>query len=307
MNSRKMTDDVAEGFELRELLGSGGMGRVWRARHATFGRDVAIKFLADRNDPEARELFRREACSTHRAFSPHTTKLLEARLDAEHPCLILDYVRGTTLSSQVKRAGALPFPVVVDLVRKISASIQAVHDAGVVHRDVKAENILVDDLFSADPRLTLVDFGLARHKDDVLLPSDQRPSFTPYATSPEQVLSPLENDPRCDVWSLGVLAYVLLTGKRPFGTGDMLATLIAIEESSWLPVSANRRELGDGANQFFRTAFAMKRDARFLDVRSFVSAFEETFSDLAPASGIRAVRAPANTRATRTPEFPHAA
>jgi serine/threonine-protein kinase len=208
--------------------------------------------------------------------------------------MVLEWAEGQDLAEYVDTHDPLSLPRVREIMRQLCLALGAAHAVGVVHHDVKPANVVVRHCGSGLPRVKLVDFGLARHADDAPLPSDDSPCGTPFATSPEQVLSPEENDPRCDVWGACVIAYFLLTGKAPFGTDDMLATLLAIEAQAFIPVSQHRNEPAGMLDAFFRRAFKRDRRERFGTIEEAAFAFE-----VASAASLRSVVLDADANASR--------
>jgi serine/threonine-protein kinase len=252
------------------------MGVVWRGRYdvaepvvgegSCRRRDVAVKFMTpdaqcSRGDEAA--LFLREAKALGRVVDSHVVTCLQEPCGAKRPYMVLECVEGEDLASVIRGSGPQAVPRVREVLRQLALALSAAHRAGVVHHDVTPENIIVAGLKRKTPKVTLIDFGLARHQDDRPLPRDEVPVGTPYATSPEQVLSPQENDPRCDVWGFCVVAYCLLAGGPPFGTSDMLNILSAINEQAFVPVSRLRCDVPKRIDAFFSRAFQRRRADRF--------------------------------------------
>jgi eukaryotic-like serine/threonine-protein kinase len=263
------------GLTLHAPLGCGGMGVVWRGRYdasdlssgdQAHRKDVAVKFMAPESESDASEdaaLFLREAKALGRVVDPHVVSCLQEPLGSRRPYMVLECVEGEDLAAVIRRMGPQPVSRVREVLRQLALALGAAHRAGVVHHDVTTENVIITGLRRKTPKVTLIDFGLARHCDDRPLPRDEVPVGTPYATSPEQVLSPTENDPRCDVWGFCVVAYCMLVGGPPFGASDMLCILSAIDEQSFVPVTRLRTDVPKAIDAFFHTAFQRRRVDRF--------------------------------------------
>lgn len=217
-------------FELLELLGSGGMGRVYRARQRSLERIVAIKLLrpdrwsglSAQQRKLAVERFLRESEAAARLEHPHVLTVYDAGYEESHYYLAMRYVDGGSLADQV-RDGPLPSHAAATYLEPVCRALHAVHQANIVHRDLKPSNILVDR-HSNSPLVG--DFGLAKVVD-----SDQELTLsgdffgTPSYMSPEQVLHPGRVSVATDVYGVGATLYHLLTGRPPFQTPTVAATL----------------------------------------------------------------------------------
>ncbi|MEU3431029.1 bifunctional serine/threonine-protein kinase/ABC transporter substrate-binding protein [Streptomyces gardneri] len=220
---RKADPSTLAGYRLLGRLGAGGMGVVFLARSAG-GTLAALKLIRAEHaaDPGFRERFRREARAAERITGRWVVRVLGADPEAREPWLATEYVPGPSLAEAVALHGALPEPTVRALGARLASALVDMHEAGLVHRDVKPGNVL---LALDGPRL--IDFGIARSAGATALTATDAMIGTPGFLAPEQarVTGAGEVGPASDVFSLGcVLAYAL-TGERPFGTGAVAAVV----------------------------------------------------------------------------------
>ncbi|MFO1012015.1 MAG: serine/threonine-protein kinase [Planctomycetota bacterium] len=205
-------------FEVLELVGQGGMGCVYRARHRQLDRLVALKILAPGTEDDARfeERFLREARALARLDHPGIVRVHDFGRAGSRWFLAMEFVEGTTLRALL-REGRITASVALDIVPQLCDALQYAHDEGVVHRDIKPENVLVD----AQGRVKIADFGLAKlvgsaEAAGAHTRSDQVMG-TPHYMAPEQATSSRDVDHRADIYSLGVVFYEMLTGELPIG------------------------------------------------------------------------------------------
>src|SRR5690349_12224023 len=208
-------------FELREALGAGGMGVVYRAHDTRLGRVVALKFLLPHYnlDASAKARFLREARAAATLDHPNLCTIHEVGTSDEGWLfLAMALYQGETLRERLTRAGPMPVRACVDIGRQISEGLQAAHAAGIVHRDLKPGNVML----LPDGTVRILDFGLAKARDHTRSEAGVRFGTVSYM-SPEQIRG--ENvDGRADLWALGVVLFELLTGRKPFG-GDEEVTV----------------------------------------------------------------------------------
>ncbi len=212
-------------YDVMRLLGRGGMGAVYLAREQALDRLVAIKILPPEcaADPESRERFRREARTAAKLTHPNIVPL-HAFGDAEGMLyFVMGYVRGESLADRLRRDGKLPPEETRRIVREVADALDHAHRQGVVHRDIKPDNILLDD---ETGRPMLTDFGVAKARaSGATLTGTGMVVGTPHYLSPEQASASREVDGRSDLYSLGVVGYAMLAGRVPF-EGESFQDLI---------------------------------------------------------------------------------
>lgn len=202
---------------IEEMIGQGGMGRVFCAQQPHLNRTVALKVLsAERaGDPEWLERFSREARALARLSHPHIVQVYDFG-EKPVPYLLMEHEEGVNLR-QAMQHGGLTAREALAIVPKLCDALHYAHEHGVLHRDIKPENILID----TEGRVKLVDFGLAKLRDDGEMPFTLTQSGAKLGTlaymAPEQVEKPAEVDHRADIYSLGVVFYEMLTGELPLG------------------------------------------------------------------------------------------
>jgi serine/threonine-protein kinase len=207
---------IADRYALEDRIAVGGMGEVWRARDVVLDRRVAVKVLKAEYaaDPRFLDRFRAEAKHTAALSHPGIASIYDYGEIADMAFLVMEYVDGEPLSALLGRAGRLPADRALDIVGQAGLALQAAHEAGVIHRDVKPGNLIV----RPDGVVKVTDFGIARAVDAAPVTQTGMVVGTAAYLSPEQAAGkPLT--PASDVYSLGVVTYECLAGERPF-TGD---------------------------------------------------------------------------------------
>jgi serine/threonine protein kinase len=215
-------------YLLTERIAGGGMGEVWAATDDVLGRPVAVKILRREyaDDPTFLERFRAEA--RHAAGLSHSgiAAVYDYGEEDGSPFIVMELVPGEALSAEMARQGALAPDRTLDIIGQAALALQAAHDGGVIHRDVKPGNLLL----TPDGTVKITDFGIARATDSVPLTLTGAIMGTAYYISPEQA-SGESVTPASDVYSLGIVAYECLTGRRPFdGNTPVSVALAQVQE-----------------------------------------------------------------------------
>ncbi len=214
-------------YELAALVGQGGMGQVWTARDLLLGREVAVKLLraaapGGTHTDELRRRFERESRVTARVDHPGLVTVHDAGTDGDELYLVMQYVRGTDLADHLAENDPYPWPWAVAVAAQLCAVLAAVHEAGVVHRDLKPRNLMLRH----DGTLVVLDLGVAAvlGTDTTRVTATGSPVGSPAYMSPEQAMgSPVGR--ASDLYSLGVVLHELLSGAIPFEGSSALGTL----------------------------------------------------------------------------------
>ncbi|SOC89383.1 serine/threonine protein kinase [Curtobacterium sp. 314Chir4.1] len=211
-------------YQLSSRVAIGGMGEVWQATDLVIGRTVALKILKDEylGDPGFLERFRAEA--RHAALVNHEgiANVFDYGEEDGSAYLVMELVPGEALSTMIEREHTLPVDKVLDIVAQTANALQAAHAVGLVHRDIKPGNLLI----TPDGRVKITDFGIARIADQVPLTATGQVMGTVQYLSPEQA-SGHPASPSTDIYSLGIVAYEALAGRRPFTGESQVAIAMA--------------------------------------------------------------------------------
>lgn len=269
---------VTPQIRLERMLGEGGMGSVWVAEHQGLGTRVAVKFISEdlASQPDVRQRFTREARASARIKSPHVVQVFDTGLLEDRvPYIVMELLEGHDLRDRIRQLKRLPLAEVVTVVRQACKALTKAHAKGVIHRDIKPDNLFICDP-EGDPHIKVLDFGVAKSDDtDLAMTSTGAVVGTPYYMSPEQLVSAKHVDVRADLWSLGVVAYHALTGQRPFEAETFPGLVLAIERGVY-PAPFGRLGVGSAELDAW-IAKALHRDIeqRFKTAAEMASALEE--------------------------------
>jgi serine/threonine protein kinase len=217
------TGDVIEGrYRIIRTLGEGGMGTVFLAEHALIKRRVAIKILHPElaTDANVIERFMNEARAAGTLGHPNIVESTDMGFTNNHvPYIVFEFLEGALLTDEIYRVGGLPVRRAVRIASQIASALHAAHNANIVHRDLKSDNVFLTDKDDAFDHVKVLDFGISRF----LMLDDKQKSMvmgTPEFMAPEQITDPESVDRRADVYALGVILYEMLTARRPFASED---------------------------------------------------------------------------------------
>ncbi|NIL97673.1 MAG: protein kinase [Planctomycetales bacterium] len=270
------------------MLGRGGMGAVYLGEDPHLDRRVAIKvpFFAGADRQKVLDRFQREAKSIAAIQHPNICPIYEVGEVDGSPFMAMAFVKGKPLSQLIKPDKPLPIRPVLLLVRKIALALEEAHKRGIIHRDLKPANIMINE--RREP--VVMDFGLARRegKGDEQLTRAGQVLGTPKYMPPEQVSGTVDKmGPGCDIYSLGVILYQLLTGTLPF-TGDLLEVLSKIATEMPQPPSSLRSEIPPAVDEICLKAMAKNIDDRFRDMNEMANTLTQLLKTEGVANGARA-------------------
>jgi serine/threonine-protein kinase len=258
-------------YRLEERIGAGGMSTVYRAVDETLQRSVAVKVMNREvaDDSGQLERFRREARAVAQLSHPNVVGVIDAGEDAGHPYIVFEFIEGETLKQRVRRLGRLPIPEAVAYAIEIARALGAAHARHIVHRDVKPQNVLIDD----DGTAKVTDFGIARSLEEEGLTDDGRVLGTTDYVSPEQALGqPVTG--QSDLYSLGVVLYEMLTGELPFSAETQVAVAMKHVREQLPDVRAKRPEASAALAAIVDTATAKRVEDRYADDQELISDLE---------------------------------
>jgi serine/threonine-protein kinase len=270
------------------------MATLWLADHRTLGIQVVVKVLTPGSPREATAMRRlsREARLMARVAGPHVVRVLDCEEgtpgDEGDGFLVMELLQGEDLGGCLARRQHLSLAETRTVVEHVSRALQVAHDVGVIHRDVKPENVFLAKT-ARGIVCKLVDFGVAKDATEGSLELTCANTLVGTASymSPEQVVSSRDVDSRCDVWSLAVLAYACLTGREPFEGASLGALCVAIHAGRFDPPSRARPELSQAVDAFFAKAMGPDIGLRHQSAEALCEAFRMAVSSCAPGQAPR--------------------
>jgi serine/threonine protein kinase len=287
---------LVAGYRVESRIGAGGMAMVLRARDEALGRTVALKILppAFADDPDFRQRFLREARAVAAVDHPHIIPVYAAGEANGVLYLAMRYITGGDLRSVVLREGPLPGDRAVALLSPVASALDAAHRAGLIHRDVKPANILVDTSADRLEHPYLSDFGLAKGAASTGgLTGTGQYLGTPDYSAPEQIAG-RQTGPRTDQYALACVAYTILTGSLPFPRDEPMSVLWAHVHEEPPSLTAKRPDLPLAADRVIARALAKAPDDRYATCGQFIDALRTVLdqpvrtSDKTGTSGIKA-------------------
>jgi serine/threonine-protein kinase len=294
-----MTDElIAERYELEELVGKGGMSSVYRAKDRLLERTVAIKLLHEHysRDEDYVERFRREARAAARLSHPNIVTVIDRGEDGGRQFIVFEYVDGQNLKQLVESRGRLPVRTALELGIEIGRALAFAHESGLVHRDVKPQNVLL-----GNGEVKVTDFGIARSADvkqgltqtGTVLGTSEYIAPEQASGQPVSVLS--------DVYSLGVVIYELLAGQPPYGGDNFVAVAMRHVNDPVPSIAESRPDVPLRLDAALRRAMAKRPEDRFPSMRDFVFELEEVLENLGQPDADRTVILPPAPAPAPTP------
>jgi serine/threonine protein kinase len=271
-------------YRLEERIAAGGMSTVYRALDETLERQVAVKLMHREvvGDSDQLERFRREARAVAQLSHPNLVGVIDAGEDDGRPYIVLEYVAGETLKQRIRGHGQLPIPEAVAYAIEIARGLGAAHANHIVHRDVKPQNVLIDEEGAAK----LTDFGIARTLEEEGLTADGRVLGTTDYVSPEQALGQHVTG-QSDLYSLGVVLYEMLTGEVPFHGDNQVAVAMKHVREELPDVRGRRPEVSAALAAVVETATAKRASDRYVDDAEMIAELEDVLAiETARAGGV---------------------
>jgi serine/threonine-protein kinase len=305
--SARLGTIIAGRYAVRRLLGAGGMGAVYEAENTVTGRRVALKVMLPRaaSVDTAPERFLREARAASKVEHPHIVDVLDAGQNPADGCwyIVQELLEGRELRAEMEARGRLPWPAVMTLLGPVMEALGAAHRQGIVHRDVKPENIfLAHTTGGTVPKL--IDFGIARLLDGdgpLNLTRSGALLGTPNYMAPEQARGLKDIDARADVWAMGVVLREALCGERPFKNDNYNAMMVSILSDPIPPIADVCAGLPAHVSAALDRALARDRDRRFRDVGELLEALRrgstDVFANTAPGVSVPRARSSRPVRA----------
>lgn len=263
---------LAGKYRLIDELGRGGMGSVWRADHVQLRSSVAVKLidpvLAETREGQSR--FLREARAAGSLRSTHVVSVFDYGVDEGTPFLVMELLEGESLASRLEKRGRLSLTEVQAIMKQVARGLTKAHSAGIVHRDLKPENIFITSEGDSEV-VKVLDFGIAKVDANIAVSVQTQTGMvlgTPYYMSPEQAEGRRELDARSDVWSLGVIVFECILGKRPFD-GDNLAQIILAICADPMPIPSHFGAVPAGFDEWFAHVVARRLDVRCPTIQDF--------------------------------------
>ena len=296
---RPSPGDVVGGkYRIVRLIGDGGMGAVFEARHEVLGSPVALKFLHSEltKRPGLASRFLQEARVSASIQSPHVTRVTDVDQTSDgSPYLVMELLAGESLQQLLDRTIKLSRDQALDFALQILSGLEAAHALGVVHRDLKPDNVFITPS-SGGPVLKLLDFGIAKLRESTEYKKGlTRPGAvmgTPEYMAPEQLYSADKVDHRADLYSLGAILYEMLTGERPAYGDDAPAIVAQVALGKVKPLREHEPTLPEGLAKVVHRAIAADRENRFGSAQELRLALAPFAGALSHAGRLAATPAP---------------
>jgi serine/threonine-protein kinase len=297
-------------YRIVRLIGEGGMGAVFEGENTRISRRVAIKVLhgAALGNPETVQRFEREAQAAGRIGSDHILEILDlGTLPDGARYMVMEFLNGDTLSTRIRKAGALPPATVVYLIRQALVGLGAAHQAGIVHRDLKPDNLFVlNEKAGNRDFVKLIDFGISKFNSlggDMSMTRTGAVMGTPYYMSPEQAKGSGQVDHRSDLYAMGVIMYEAVTGSVPFNANTFNELLFKIVLSDPPPLSQVAPHVDPRFAAVVAKAMAREPSDRYGSAAELIQALDglSNMSTVAlPHGSVTAAQPPADARTVGT-------
>lgn len=278
---------IDDRYEIIDVLGSGGMGQVYRARRIRLGDEVAIKVMQATHSapPELRQRFLRESRACAQLRHPNIVGILDFDFDASNqPFMVMELLSGPSLREEIELEAPMPPARVAAILEPVAAALQLAHDRGITHRDLKPANIVVHRYESGERVYKVIDFGLAAMKaasDETRLTDPAMFLGTLAYAAPEQVRGDGVT-PATDVYALGVIAYEMLTGARPFDAGNRVTLINQMLTVRPVSPAVHRSGLSETIDRAVMRALDKDPLQRWRSATDFVNALRDAGGEAEP-------------------------
>jgi len=284
-------------YKIVSKIGAGGMGEVYLAEDTELKRNVALKFLPPgySTDPDVLTRFKREAQAAAALNHPNIITVHEVSMYEDRPFIVMEHIEGLPLGTFV-RSKALALPAILDLTIQIADGLSKAHGAGITHRDLKPDNILIDE----DGRPKILDFGLAKQAGVTKITQEASTLGTVYYMSPEQTRGE-DVDPRSDLFSLGTVLYEMITAHHPFEGEHTSAIMYAITHTDPHPLSRYNNDATPELERIVSKLIAKDVAERYQSAADLVADLkrERRSSDTAIHTAAHSVQRPAQKKRGR--------
>jgi hypothetical protein len=261
---------IGHNVRLVRLLAEGGMGSVWVADHLGLRTQVAVKFIAAdaAADGAMMARFSREASAAAQIKSPHVVQIFDHGTADGIPYIVMELLEGESLGTRLNRLGRLDTRETSAIVIQVCRALSKAHTLGVVHRDIKPDNVFLTDS-DGELFVKVLDFGIAKSTADAALGMTATGAAvgTPHYMSPEQIVSAKNVSAATDLWAVGVMAYRCLTGVLPFDADTFGGLCLAIHRGTFTPVRSLRPELPPAVDAWFAQALQLDASRRFASAK----------------------------------------
>lgn len=271
-------DVIAGKYRIEGVLGRGGMATVFSAWHEELEQRVALKMLhaGMSSDPTHAKRFVREARNAARIQSEHVARIMDVgRTEGERVYIVMEHLEGNDLSRVLKLRGPLPVEEVVEHLVQACDAIAVAHSMGIVHRDLKPANLFLIRRVDGSTSVKVLDFGIAKAFDQPAaneLTTTTAIVGSPLYMAPEQMANARDVDRRADIWSLGVIAYRLLTKHLPFQGENLVELAMVVASRAPKPLRDHRPEISPALADAIMRCLERDPDRRWPDVAAFVQA-----------------------------------
>ena len=274
-----------DGYILEEKIGEGGMGEVWSARHPEIGKQAAIKVLGRDiiKEDKATRRFLQEARAVNAVRHRNLVDIFAfGQTPDGQPYMIMELLRGETLSAYLKKKGVLPLSEILSLLGPVCSALHKTHEAGLIHRDLKPDNLFLVLEDESEPLLKILDFGLVKsaQDDDSGGMTHSGAIFgTPEYMSPEQCQKSRDVDRRTDIYALGVILSSMLTGRTPFREREDSATMVIVKQITQVPTPPSAlvsgRTIPPELDAMVLQSLSKERDQRYPTMLAFFEALKK--------------------------------